>query len=515
MNWKSYVNLLKYLVLLSAWIAEQRQLLIFFDGGERVPSLENFVPATGIGKFDLDFSDKKNRLDVTINFCYDFTKEGSEVDWDLATEGKFRLAAKKQIEEFWSERYIITCAKKGRESLYADVFVNFNEVARDKAAYIVKVARLARPKSSGGIDHGSVPHVCGVNNYANELDESKKLDQLFNYTEGLIRGRLRDMGGQKTGDFLVFPANSAELSMEMRLTLAKFCTYVNSVRTDEFRGIKAFVIGFHGKKDSFFSHGLAAKRATAVEELLNAKVRHGDFAEVSDKGKPLSVIRDAVQVLKNRGANPSNSYGGVLLVIGTPTGTAREAQRKYVVMLHEFGHMLGLPDEYMGAHSEKTISKMTLDSVVPSTYIAAKAATGNERLKVMQEGLVGEIEKSGVTAPVFMSTTGTGNKEEQMEYTKRYDAYHKMRDVARKKAGKDTDAYEAWKAKNLEPTPPTDMTTISSSIMHSGGDILPAHYVTIWSGLCKMTAGDPYNLTPADWKIVPSGKGQSTLRYFK
>jgi hypothetical protein len=46
--------------------------------------------------------------------------------------------------------------------------------------------------------------------------------------------------------------------------------------------------------------------------------------------------------------------------------------------------------------------------------------------------------------------------------------------------------------------------------MHSGDEILPAHYVTAWSALSQITSG---YIDPDQWKIVP-GRGTSTLRHF-
>lgn len=478
------------------------------SGGLKV---ENFVPSTGIGRFDASYHPTNNRLDITVNASYDFTDIGSDTPWLLSEQDQFKKDAKRLIEEGWSDRYLITCSKPGWLKFYARVNVNFNEVSKGRESYIVRVIRLAKPKSSGGIDHGVFPHVCGVNNWANELDEFKRLDHLFNFAEGRIRGGLRDMTQLKDGDFFAFPANIHELSVDMRLRLAKFATLVNTVRTDDLRGIRAFTIALSGRSDSILKFGLGDKRANAVAEFLNAKVRHGDFAKVTDKGSSLHGVKDALQVLKQRTNNPSNGAGGVLLVIGTPKDVVREVPRKYVVMLHEFGHMLGLPDEYMGPHSEKTISKMQLDSIVPSTYIAAKANTGNERLKKMQERLLKEIETSGVVSPLFMGTSGIANLEEMKEYSKKSQEYGDLRSEMRKKTG-GGGAYESWKARNPEPKPPTDMTMVSSSIMHSGGDILPAHYITIWSSLCKITAG---YVDPDQWKIVPTDTRPSTIGFFK
>jgi hypothetical protein len=280
-------------------------------------------------------------------------------------------------------------------------------------------------------------------------------------------------------------------------------------RTQDVMGIKAYVIAMTGKKDSMFSTGLKKGRQAQVIELLNERLPQDQkFAEPGSADEPWA--KEALRLLNARPKNPGNSFGGVFIVIRTPSGVVREVPKRYVVMSHEVGHMLGLPDEYMGVHSEMTISKMKLDAVVPATYQATRAQTGNERLRKMQEGLIQELSTSGVVAPQFMGTTGTGHVEQGTFHQKQMDDYYDRRKKAREKLGQDSDAFDTWKRRNPEPVPPTDLTTISSSIMHSGDEILPAHYVTAWSALSQITAG---YIDPDQWKIVP-GKGVSTLRYF-
>lgn len=476
--------------------------------------IEQFTPATGIGKFDAVYSPQNNLLDITIPARFWFNPRvsadpaDSEAAWTELEKQEFMRKAVERAA-VWSDRYIITCAKPGWLNFHANVRVTLKPVGHAKEYYVVKVRKLVKPKSSGGIDHGKVPHECLVNNWANEIDDSKRVDQIFNFKEGLIRAKLQESDMHRTGDFVSFTANSTTIVPEDVLRLRRFMQYVTQHRTSDLVGIKAYVIAFTGKKDSMFSTGLKKGRLANVIDLLNERVPQDQkFAEAGNADEPWA--KAAIKVLNARPKHPANSFGGAFIVIRTPGDVVREVPRKYVVMSHEVGHMLGLPDEYMGVHSEMTVSKMQLDAVVPATYQATRAQNGNDRLRKMQEGLIRDLTGSGVVAPQFMGTTGIGNVEEMTYHEKVKENYYNQRKKAREKLGQDSDDFATWKERHPEPEAPTMLTTISSSIMHSGDEILPAHYVTAWSALSQITAG---YIDPDQWKIVP-GMGVSTLRHF-
>ncbi|MBY0410115.1 MAG: hypothetical protein K2Q97_08300 [Burkholderiaceae bacterium] len=476
--------------------------------------LEAFVPATGIGKFDAVYSPQNNRLDITIKVMFDFVDDlspgQSEEKWTRIEQMKF-ISEAHSYAAAWSERYLITCARPGWEKFFANVFVKFEMAPRTQQYYTVRVVKLRKYKSSGGIKHGETPHICEVNNWANQKDSTKSAEQLFNFKEGIYRGKLRDSLPDKSGDFVDFSANSKTLSTAEGLRLTRFANFINANRPPELQSIRIFVIGVTGKNDSFLKRGLSKERSASVVELLNSRIVGSDMAVVASGDEPWA--KQALQLIKTRSRNPATGNGGVLLVVGTPPGTVREVPLNYVVMQHEIGHMIGLPDEYMGIRSTDTQTKMQLDAVVPSTYVASKLDTGgdNARLINMQGGMVKNLVTANVPAPLFMGFTSRADGEEGALSDRIQSIWEGQETAAAKKFGRGTDELKKWRVRNPQPVAPTGITTISSSIMHSGEDIVPAHYITFWSALSIITAG---YVDPDEWKIVPTGKGTSTLRHF-
>jgi hypothetical protein len=495
-------------------IREKRQFMALGAAGQI--KVTDFVPATGLGRFDATYDPNANRLDVRVKCSFDFIQKPGTLAWDQQAQDDFRDMTEQKVEAFWKERYRIRCTKEGWDELYADVFVNLDEVPNGES-YIIRVERIGAYKSSGGIDHNSFPHICGVNNFANDIDTTKKVNQLFNYKEGLLRETLRAGTSDGFGDYFAFDTNSTKLSSDVTWRLSLFATYAKRRIDYDLADVKGFVVGFTSQADSSFKK-LKGSRARAIADWLNnlmGRPNNNPFAIVVSPSD--ATVADAVRLLRLRTPNqngsntPSGGSGGALIVISTAAGVGRDARSNYVVMHHEFGHMLGLPDEYMGIQHRVTLAKAKLSSVFPATYFGQTVVTGADRVAKMQKRFTRQTELANVQLPNYMSNTGEANSEAAANFLERRDIWYAARDAYGAKVGKTSDKYRRWKQAHPEPQPPLNQETISSSIMHSGDEVLPCHYVTIWSALCRATQG---YVDPQEWSISLHPNNPSAIRYF-
>ncbi|MBQ4844577.1 hypothetical protein [Pseudoalteromonas sp. MMG005] len=469
--------------------------------------VKNFVPATNIGKFDLRVEPHKKKITVIVKVFYRFIDNTQDqLTWTMTQKSDFKRATRRAIIDKWSNNYKIRCIKPGWEEFVMNIDFVIAQVNNPAyCQYVIEVKKLARYKSSGGINHGVTPHVCGVNNFANEVDITKNQEYIFNYKEGLIRAGLRSLLPAGDGDYVTFSANQHILASSMKTYLDRFLAIVRMRRTSDVLGIKAYVIGLKGKNDGMFTHNLESNRATAIANYINTRITGDNFAIASDTSEQWA--KDAVKFLKTRSRNHtiSGQDGGALIVIRTPNNVERTVPHKYIVMTHEFGHMLGLPDEYLGIHSTSTLSKIQLDRVWPVTLASTSVTTGSDRLRLMQDGYTEMVTQANIPLPNLISTTTTAKKPEaryaQQKIDEQNDLHSTRKRQLKDKLGQDNWIYKKYKNSHPYLSGPPLLTAISNSIMHSGSDIQKAHFVTIWSALCNATSD---HLQCTDWEIIPT-----------
>jgi hypothetical protein len=208
-------------------------------------------------------------------------------------------------------------------------------------------------------------------------------------------------------------------------------------------------------------------RAKAVASYLGDRLGQPKLVEVVESFERESWMRqDLDRILRAAGVNDrdrqARAFPGVVLLTKDLTlatfadSATKGIQRDYVVVAHEFGHMFGLPDEYMGVNCLQLEQEVDLRTVVPAMYqqMAKLRTSPDPNLKEQAEGFAALLRTGNVPSPVFMNSTSI----------------------------------------------------VTTSLMYAGSDVLPAHYLTFLEAL--LTICYPY-FWPGEWKIVPNGADAS------
>ncbi len=184
----------------------------------------------------------------------------------------------------------------------------------------------------------------------------------------------------------------------------------------------------------------AMRMATRVKNLLTA----------AGVGNPIEIATEV------------GTFNGALVVSKPPDPGIKDT---YVTnwhrftSAHEFGHMIGLIDEYYGASSGETVKEMISAGWLPpetrGDHLKLNPPKKAEE-KAKQEGTIALLRRTGLESPDFaMNAPGTG----------------------------------AMDSKDMPKT---------TSIMTGGFDVTKTHMISAWEALVTMTAG---HLNEKYWKI--------------
>ncbi len=428
---------------------------------------------TGIGRFDADYNPNAGRLNVTIRVFIEFR------DFDQKWRDDEKLAwaprAFRVVEDFWSQRYLFECKRPGWEKYKAQVTLKCISTTKENAQLHLLVDKRAPNMGTmgGGIGWSKTPPFCPIDNLAIEPKDQRKLrEAIFQLRVYQMEQGLADRGLMA----IPFAKNSAELTAPQKIKLLDYARYVHKIATKDVTGIEIYVYGGTGGTDGTFQRGLGKRRAKAVAEVLDCVMRDDTAITATDSSTKRSGLkRQILASLSTAAGQPvtSTSYQGVVIVPHVRPTVDRAAEMNYIVLCHEFGHMLGLPDEYMGRLHPQLTSRANADNLISKTLQLAMTAgdptqwdDDTKRKAEAQGGLSNLLSLNpSVLAPTFMD-------QNQM-------------------------------LGNVQVASP--------SIMYAGMEVMPAHYLTLWSCLCEMTWG---HVDPRHWKMSPSPFNLSGKRYF-
>jgi hypothetical protein len=428
-------------------------------------------PSTGIGHFDVNYSPAVNLLTIHVALHFEFLtqrafarQEGKD-DWDSNPElptwtdaemEAYKTRFKSIVEQVWSRQYRFESKKDGWEEFKANVDVVVGtEAPRGNSHYVIRVVKVPEDKSFRAM----CAHDPIWDGQFCQRDVMYEVEKKRDQSYALFAMGWLDKAIERTGcDFLTFDQKSVALTTAATDSLARFAEVAKRHINEEFvkSGLKIWVYAKHGNNDGGW--GTSGKRSKAItNHLKKILAPFGDVVAEVGKYSKQTWIKEPMEANLNRRtkltaqAIGARDFGGGMLLVrnrlkNTEAGRTNEVPglpRHYIVATHEFGHMLGLPDEYFGVQCDRMKNEISKRG---DLLVKVKAKSTNDRLESQQEGFSSLISAADVPAPIM----GTSS-------------------------------------------------LVTDSIMYAGHQVLPAHYVTFFEALINIT--HPY-LQARDWNIV-------------
>ena len=310
-----------------------------------------YSPPTGFSKFGARYSDIGQEMRVTFkgHFTWPANTMMGKLAWTTGRKSNFIEAFKSLVEACWSEKFVLT---NGNERVKPEVVlepvdrldqahmkieVESGVSTPEMAQFLKSTSKMSMFMAGINIDHagnavlrldegtilrygslvqGSITMQTGT--LKDEMGNSLQSQQdRFEEGHNLASGFLTSLGK------IPFAKNSSTLDGEGRLAVQKATQYIDSNRQ---MGRGKIPLVCKGYRTLTESRTLPLQRANAVITYIRSLNRlvDGDFLSAESGGLARSrFVRIAPEPL--------------------PTVIAKS---DYVVAAHEFGHCLGLPDEY-------------------------------------------------------------------------------------------------------------------------------------------------------------------------
>lgn len=399
---------------------------------EKLFLLSNHVPPGGLGCFDATFAPDTGVMKVTVKVCPRLPFY-SKLESQLPTlKEQYMKIFREKVPEFWDNRFHITLEKKGFDRIVVKPVFEVVEAALEDAHYDFVMIPNANPGVDVCVRTGEDPQIGklrGTNFYKPEFDKhSNKLSAQFpnvafefeDKSETVI-GFLREplkvavTQGPKGGNFFSFT------------TMEALRTHANTINTCFQPSNRTPTVSIDAPTRQLAGEvsGVLSRFGLKAKYKLSAKGLDG-VVTIRVDARELDLLLSYVKV-----------------------NQLRAPQIGQYAVVHEYGHMLGLPDEYI-CYSEGTIKTLSKKQI----GFASKTETEQRILK----------EKSSKDV-----TTGQANS--QIFFVQLCQQFG-------------------------VPAPP--LNSKNPSLMSAGHQFLPCHGVTLADTLRRMTS--KYT-TAKDWRV--------------
>ncbi len=431
-------------------------------------TLTNFVPATGIGKFDAEYDPLTGQFKIITKVNFEFVDYTGnlelaevrekpldarylEAQWNQNHKQPWINGFKQNISQVWDGKFALHCARPGWEDLVVRPVMEVREVPEGQQHYKIKVDKATLVQDHTGSQ--KITTQSGSSNVNSETmvaqlrefdlvdkiadpavhaylhaGEEKHIKNAYKTDRALLDSMLAQYGR------LAYQGSTTNLANQRLLM-----NLIDAIKRTEIPSKLAHLHPIILEKNVVPVNGgrpnwrLAAHRANLLQTQLQS-----------------AGIRNPIQVVAG-----SENFNGIVVKIAPPDPQIESTfvqNWTRISAAHEFGHMIGLADEYYPAASTEMVQKMISDGLLPpntpGNHLSDKGR-GYTNHGEKQAGYARLLEETNLTAPNFAPDRG-------------------------------------------------GFDVMSTSIMTAGYEVMAQHYVTFWEALTQMTAA---HLDKKYWEI--------------
>jgi outer membrane protein OmpA-like peptidoglycan-associated protein len=312
------------------------------------------------GKFDVLYSPAGRQMDVTVKVKFEFPDVTGTTDADKKVMDDYRANYISQVQKAWSKRYQFQNVREPQEAWKklnpVTVNVQVQEVKSNQhfliQAYIKKTGTA---------------QVSGGNSGAFNKTELFKGDDTptARFNPGTEQGELARVARINPSPIL-FDNNKADIKADVTPKLSFMATYMKRISNPKFDITITGHANNTGTKT--YNQGLAEQRAKNVETALKAGGLTNHNMSSSSAG--------------STGATAGAEWRKVDINVKIPAGWKNEQD----VTPHEFGHMIGLGDEYGGGANAKATHYDLVVKAFGKEYADQVAKRGDTDYASIMEG---------------------------------------------------------------------------------------------------------------------------------
>ena len=433
-----------------------------------------FKSATGIGNgFDAQFNPATGQLKISLKVCFDFKDRPPDADrpgvgaprgvgadsygqdrWtDPAKAAWKRDYVSKTLGIWNASPAVIKCIRPGWDDVSATSLIEIAEVAKDQAHYTIEVdkARLVDERGTTKLKSGGVSGLGGNKLLLQEWDIADKIQDPFlhqylhqaektgNIEPAYRQDRNRLINAANLMGRIAFQPGAA-----LPVEASRVAILIEELKRQEIPSSLAHLhpLKIVGAVAGGGDNALKLQRANYLSgQLTTSGVRHAISVGESAENFDGAIVQAAPE-------NPA--------IIDTYV-----TRWSRFTAAHEFGHFLGLMDEYYQAASDDTVKRLISDGHLPpdtpGDHFTRNPNANVKKEAEKQAATLKMLEANNISSPALTTQTGNANMPK------------------------------------------------TTNLMTGGFEITATNYVTFWEALTTMTAGE---VESRYWRIA-SGRGAS------